>query len=68
MELVKNDWVIQENIYTSNGRDRRFSFLPPLDILILLLLAAVEFCPVPLQTAKFLSVELVFIFSGMTHW
>ena len=50
----------------ANGRDGRFSFLPPLDILILLLLLAVEFCP--LQTAQFLSVELVFIFSGMTHW
>jgi hypothetical protein len=64
--LVQNDWIIQENIHTSNGRDGRFSFLPLLDPLILLLLSAVEFCP--FQTAPFLSVELVFISSGMTHW
>jgi hypothetical protein len=44
IQLVQNDWVIQENIHTSNGRDGRFSLLPPLDILILLLLSAVEFC------------------------
>ena len=79
LNLFKQDIVISQarcdswffnltTFYHHHGGNRKWTPLPPLDVLIHLLLSEIIFSPLPLRTAEISSVGGVWIFSGTTQW